>query len=94
MAETVQAEALQHLAAAILSSPDLAIVSATTDGRIISWNVGAERIYGYEAPDVIGRSIPLLVPAERGEDLARRLAEVAAGEEGGLHESVHLTRHG
>src|SRR5712691_6769777 len=48
-------EAVRRLAATVAASPD-AIISADLNGAIISWNTGAERMYGYAAQDTIGRS--------------------------------------
>src|SRR5262245_54733510 len=47
---------------AILSSVADAIVAADAEGRIVFWNPGAERIFGYRAPDAIGRSLDIIIP--------------------------------
>jgi len=47
---------------AILSSLSDAIVAADTDGRIVLWNPGAERIFGFPAQDAIGRSLDIIIP--------------------------------
>jgi PAS domain S-box-containing protein len=57
--------------AAIVESSDDAILSASLDGVVTSWNAGAERLYGYRADEIVGQSIALLYPpdtfaAERG----------------------------
>ena len=61
----------QNLAqlAVIVRASDDAIVRQRTDGTIETWNAGAERIYGYTADEIIGRTVWLLVPADRrGEE--------------------------
>jgi PAS domain S-box-containing protein len=63
--------ALSHLAAIVESSGD-AITGTTLDGTILSWNSGAEQIYGYSAYEVKGCSISILVPP----DLPRAEAEI------------------
>jgi PAS domain S-box-containing protein len=65
-------EALARLAAIVESSDD-AIMSETTEGVVLTWNSGAERIYGYTAEEAVGRSFAMLVPPERGEEVAHIL---------------------
>ncbi len=43
--------------AAIVDSSSNAIISKTLDGIILSWNAGAEQIYGYTAAEVLGKSL-------------------------------------
>ena len=58
-----------HLAAIVDSAGD-AIVGETLDGTIVSWNRGAERLYGYSAEMVLGMSATMLVPADRADEAA------------------------
>jgi len=66
--------------AAIVDSTDDAVIGKTLDGTIISWNKGAERIYGYTADEVVGRPISILIPADRGDELPSILSRLARGE--------------
>jgi len=66
--------------AAIVDSTDDAVIGKTLDGTIISWNKGAERIYGYAANEVIGRPISILIPLDRANELPAILARIARGE--------------
>lgn len=66
--------------AAIVDASDDAIVSKTLDGVITSWNGGAERLFGYSAEEVVGKSILLLIPPERAGEEARILDHVASGQ--------------
>ncbi len=66
--------------AAIVESCDDAIVGKTLEGIVTSWNRGAERLFGYEASEVIGQSILLIVPPERREEETMILARLCRGE--------------
>ena len=68
-----------HLAAVVESSVD-AIISTTVDGTIVSWNPGAERLYGYREDEVAGRAIDLLVPDGQHDALAQLRHQLVAGE--------------
>lgn len=61
--------------AAIVESSDDAIIGTTAEGIITSWNRGAQRLYGYQAEEVLGRSFALIVPQSRREQMRRILTE-------------------
>jgi PAS domain S-box-containing protein len=69
-----------QLAAAIVESANDSIVSATLDGVITSWNAAAERIYGFTAAEIIGRSTSLLIPPETAAELKPLFERVRQGE--------------
>ena len=70
----------QSLLAAIVASSDDAIVSKTLDGKITSWNKGAERLFGYTAQEAIGQSIHLIVPPEGRDQVTGILDRIRHGE--------------
>ena len=70
----------QSLLAAIVASSDDAIVSLTLDGRITSWNKGAEKLFGYSAHEAVGKSIQLIVPPEGRAQVAEVLDRMRHGE--------------
>ena len=80
VSERKRAEQAAARLAAIVESSDDAIIGETLAGEITSWNAGAERLYGYDAAEAMGRPVSMLVPPERREELSDLLASVAAGE--------------
>ncbi len=84
----------QTLLAAIVESSDDAIVSKSLDGRILSWNAGAERLYGYPADEAVGRSITMLVPPDRHAEEPAILERLGRGERIEHFETVRLTKQG
>jgi PAS domain S-box-containing protein len=68
-----------HLAAIIESSDD-AIISKDLNGVIMSWNKGAEKIFGYTAEEVIGKSITILIPPQRLDEEPKILGRIRNGE--------------
>jgi PAS domain S-box-containing protein len=89
-----QAEALQARLAAIVESSDDAIIGEGLDGLITSWNAGAKRIYGYQAEEVVGRSISLIIPSICQDEGPAILARIRRGERIERHESVRMTKDG
>jgi PAS domain S-box-containing protein len=73
--------------AAIVESSDDAIVGTTTHGEILSWNAGAERLFGYTAAEMIGRPAATLVPESRMHELTSVARRVNAGEGVEEHQS-------
>jgi PAS domain S-box-containing protein len=82
------------LLAAIVDSSDDAIVSKTLEGRILSWNAGAERIFGYKANEVIGRPITLLIPPELFHEEEQILGKVRRGERVDHFDTIRVTKDG
>ena len=86
-------EALSHLAAIVESSED-AIISKTLEGIILSWNKGAERIFGYSAEEAIGKSILILFPPDRVDEEPAILEKLKRGERIDHYETVRVTKDG
>ena len=84
---------LQHLASIVESTED-AIVSKTPDGIITSWNKGAERVFGYTAEEVVGRSIRTLVPPEAEGELQQLLETLERGESVPAFHAVRIHKDG
>jgi PAS domain S-box-containing protein len=92
--EGVRAETANRRLAAIVAASDDAIISATLDGTILSWNAGAEQIYGYAAEEVIGRAGSLLVPPERRGEVADLMRRLRRGEHITGLETTRLRKDG
>ena len=82
-----------HLAAIVESSDD-AIVSKDLDGIVTSWNRAATRMFGYDASEVIGRSIRILIPPERQTEEDEVLARIRSGNVVDHFETVRLRKDG
>ena len=80
--------------ASIVASSDDAIISKTLDGIILSWNAGAERIFGYSEAEAIGRSITFLIPPERQEEEPAVLQRLRRGERIEHFETVRVAKDG
>src|SRR5689334_22153270 len=83
-----------RILAAIVESSDDAMIAKDLDGTILSWNQGAERMYGYPAEEAIGRHISLIVPPEAAAELTDILGRLAAGERVRHCETLRLTKDG
>jgi PAS domain S-box-containing protein len=83
----------RHLAAIVESSDDV-IVSKDLDGTIQSWNRAAERVFGYTAHEVIGRSIRIIVPADRQSEEDDVLRRIRRGEAIDHYETVRCAKDG
>ncbi len=84
---------IYHLAALVESSGD-AIISHTLEGKILSWNKGAQRIYGYSAEEVKGQSIVMLSPDDAGAEMMQNLKRIRDGERLKPFETLHQARNG
>ncbi len=70
---------LRRVASVVESSQD-AIISQTLDGIILTWNLGAEQIYGYSRSEVLGKSLAIIVPPDRQNEFQGILKKISWGE--------------
>lgn len=89
-----KAEVVQARLAAIVESSEDAIVAKSLEGRIQSWNSGAERLFGYTAAEAIGAPITLIVPPELREEEFAILARLRQGERIEHFETERVSKHG
>jgi PAS domain S-box-containing protein len=80
--------------AAIAEWSDDAIIAMTAEGRISTWNRGAESLYGYRAEEVRGQPFTMLVRPEHTAELAKVLAKVREGHREQHRETLSVTRDG
>src|SRR6201987_4340541 len=80
--------------AAIVESSDDAIISKNLDGVIVSWNGGAQRIYGYTEGEAVGKPMTILVPRELVDEEDKILERVRAGERIEHYETLRVTKEG
>ncbi len=87
-------EAMRGRLAAIVESSDDAIVSKDLNGIITSWNAGAERLFGYQACEVIGRPVAVLIPPDRINEEPGILDRIRRGERIDHYETVRVRKDG
>jgi PAS domain S-box-containing protein len=80
--------------AAIVETSDIAIIGKTPDGTITSWNLGAERIYGYRAVEVIGHHVSMLVPPHLQDELRETIERINQGERIEQFETTRVRKDG
>src|SRR5580765_2478364 len=80
--------------AAIVRSSEEAIVGKDLDGIITAWNPAAERLFGFTAPEAIGRSIRMIVPADRQGEEDDVLSRLRRGETIEHFETVRVRKDG
>ena len=86
-------ESVQTLRMIVESSED-AIIGLETEGTILSWNRGAERIYGYETGEVVGKPLALLYPTGRANEADDLCEDAENGRMLRHHETVHQRKDG
>lgn len=94
IAECERASAAQHHILSIVEHSDDAIISKDLSGIVTSWNGGAERLFGYKAEEIIGRSITTLMQPDQRTEEPRILACIRRGEHIPRHEAVLLHKDG
>jgi diguanylate cyclase (GGDEF)-like protein/PAS domain S-box-containing protein len=89
-----QAEEAQAMLASVVLSSDDAIITRSLDGRVTSWNPGAEALYGYTEDETLGREWGVTIPEDgRGEE-EERLRRALAGERVEHYETRRTRRDG
>jgi len=92
--DRMRAEQMAQRLAAIVESSDDAIISKDLDGIIRSWNQGAERLFGYRADEIIGKSVMTLIPPDRQDEEPGILARIRRGDRIDHYETVRRRKDG
>ncbi len=80
--------------AAVIESSDDAILSMSLDAIITTWNAGAERMYGYTAREIVGKSVNILIPPGRADEEPGILERLTKGERIDHYETMRRARDG
>lgn len=80
--------------AAIVATSDDAIVSKTLEGRIVTWNAAAARLFGYPPEEAVGRPITMIIPPELHSEEEQILARLQRGERIDHFDTVRITKDG
>src|ERR1700741_281515 len=83
---------LRH--AAVIESSDDAIASGTLDGIIVSWNTGAQHLYGYTEAEAVGKPITMILPPELRDEEKKILETARAGGHISQFETVRVAKTG
>jgi PAS domain S-box-containing protein len=92
--EDIEGVGPQAFLASIVECSDDAIYGKTLDGTILSWNRGAERIYGYSAAEMVGRPVSVLVPPNKPDEVPAILERVKRGERVSHFETTRVRKDG
>ena len=89
-----KAEEARFRHAAIVESSEDAIISKNLDAVIVSWNAGAERIFGYTESEAVGQPITILIPPESCDEENQILERLRAGGRIEHYETTRITKAG
>ncbi|MEJ6010877.1 PAS domain S-box protein [Novosphingobium aquae] len=84
----------EALYAAIIESSDAAIIAKSLDGTVLTWNAGAERIFGWTAEEMVGHTIRRLLPDDRQHEEDEILARISRGERISTFETERVRKDG
>jgi len=89
-----KAEEARYRHAAVIESSEDAIASGTLDGIIVSWNTGAQHMYGYTEAEAVGKPITMILPPELRDEEKKILETVRAGGHISQFETVRVAKTG
>jgi PAS domain S-box-containing protein len=89
-----RAEEARSYLAAIVESSDDAILSKDLNGIVTSWNAGAERMFGYNAQEMVGQPVTRIFPADHQEELRQIMERICRGERVDHYETKRVRKDG
>lgn len=92
--ERKRAEEMRSKLASIVEFSDDAILSKTLDGIIVTWNPGAEKIYGYSADEALGKPVSILIPPGYFDEVPKILERIKHGETITHYEAKRVKKDG
>ncbi|MGC2111320.1 MAG: PAS domain S-box protein [Candidatus Korobacteraceae bacterium] len=92
--ERKHAEQADAQLASIVHSSREAIIGKTADGTIVSWNPAAEAMFGYSAPEAVGKHVSMLIPPERMPEMPEVFGKIARGEQVQRFDSACVRKDG
>jgi two-component system CheB/CheR fusion protein len=92
--EIRQAEEVRGRLAAIVESADDAIISKDLNGTVTTWNIGAEKLFGYTAEEAVGRNVSFLTPPGRADEVPGITRRILQGEHIGRFETERVGKNG
>ncbi len=87
-------DTMQALFSAMVETSDDAIIGKRLDGKIISWNKGAEIIYGYTADEIVGKNITTIAPPGKIDEINDIMKKLRRGEKIEHYETERITKDG
>ncbi len=94
LTERQQTEITTQRLAAIIESSDDAILAKDLNGIIMSWNEGAQRLFGYTAEEVIGKPVTILIPADRHDEEPLILSRIRRGDRIDHYDTIRRRKDG
>jgi PAS domain S-box-containing protein len=88
------AEALVRQSSLLLDLVNDAIIAKAVDGTITSWNAAAERMFGYSAAEIVGRSTNVLFPPDRMKEADEIMVRTSQGESIAAFETIFIRKDG
>jgi len=92
--ERRRAEHTRWQLALIVESSNDAIIGKDLSGIVTSWNRAAERLYGYRADEIVGKSAGILIPSDRPEEFPHILEQLKRGDRIDIHETIRVRKDG